>query len=190
MRLVRVTVAAAATATVLVGCSDGGTANETLPPTSTAASETSGVLTPLGPVDFPVPDEARKETPEGALAALKYYLDLIPRQSAKDGDPLRQLSSNCSFCEFLATRADSDASAGMTYNGGVITTNDLNLPAIRGNVAEFAFSASQSAVEVIDANDEPAEGRGQVAVSGVSAAAAMTWDAGIQAWLMTQLSFG
>jgi hypothetical protein len=189
MRLARGAAAALVSITLLTGCSDGGTANQTLPSTSSTAAETSESLPPLGPANFPVPDEARQQSPEGALRALTYYLDLIPRQSARDGEPLRQLSRGCSFCDFLADRADADASAELTYRGGVITTADLHLPAINGTTAEFAFSASQTAVEILDAGGKSAEGRGQPAVSGLSAAAAMTWDASRRAWLMTQLSF-
>ena len=191
MRLVRVAAAAVASVAVLVACSDGETANDTLPSTSTSASaDPSETLQPLGPPDFPVPTEAREPTPDGAVKALEYYLDLIQRQSTKDGGPLRELSNDCTFCSFLADRADADAAAGYVYKGGIISTDDLRLPATDGIVAEFAFSASQTAVEVLDLNGQPVAGRGQEAVSDISAAAAMSWDASIKAWLMTQLSFG
>ncbi|MFQ1003269.1 hypothetical protein [Modestobacter sp. SSW1-42] len=174
---------------VLTSCSDGETTNETLPPVSSSAAPTSEALKPLGPADFPVPDEARRNTPEAATAALKYYLELIPRQSARDGEPLRDLSNQCSFCDFLADRADENAAAGLTYRGGQIAASELSSPALRGSIAEFVFSASQSAVEIVGADGQPVEGRGQSAVSGLSAAAAMQWDPLAQAWLMTQLTF-
>jgi hypothetical protein len=189
MRWGRTAAAAAVGIAVLTGCSDGGTANETLPPVSSSAAPTSDALQPLGPPDFPVPDDARRNTAEGASAALSYYLELIPRQSAKDGTPLRQLSNDCSFCDFLADRADENASAGLTYRGGQITTSEISPPAIRGSVAEFVFSASQAAVEIVGADGQPVEGRGEAAISGLSAAAAMEWDPSTNAWLMTQLTF-
>ena len=189
MRLGRATAAAAVGVAVLAGCSDSGTANETLPPVTSSAAPTSEALKPLGPPDFPLPLAARRATPEGATAALSYYLELIPRQSARDGEPLRQLSKDCSFCEFLATRADENAAANLSYNGGAIMTDGLRPPAFNDSVAEFAFSASQSAVEILDRNGQPVVGRGEAAISGLSGAAAMQWDESLDAWLMTQLKF-
>ncbi|QXG74657.1 hypothetical protein KUM42_12260 [Modestobacter sp. L9-4] len=174
---------------VLAGCSDAGTANETLPPITSSAAPTSETLQPLGPPDFPLPKEARQRTPEAATAALTYYLELIPRQSSTGGESLRQLSTGCTFCEFLAARADENASAGLDYRGGDITVSELSQPALRAATAEFVFSAAQSAVEVVGPDGQPVEGRGQAAVSGLRAAAAMQWDDTTQAWLMTQLTF-
>ena len=189
MRLGRATAAAAVGVAVLAGCSDSGTANETLPPLTSSAAPTTEALQPLGPPDFPVPLSARENTPEAATEALSYYLELIPRQSAKGGDALRKLSKDCSFCEFLANRSDENAAAGLSYLGGEIAVSELSPPAVRGEVAEFVFSASQSAVQIVDQTGQPVEGRGQSAAAGLSAAAAMEWDSSTQAWLMTQLTF-
>ena len=189
MRLGRTAAAAVAAMAVLAGCSDGDTANETLPPVSSSAAPTSEALQPLGPPDFPVPPSARENTPEAATAALSYYLELIPRQSATNGDPLRELSKKCSFCDFLADRADENAAANLSYIGGAIAVSELSPPAIRGDVAEFVFSASQGAVHIVDQNGHPVEGRGQAAASGLRAAAAMEWDSSTRAWLVTQLTF-
>ena len=50
-------------AALLSGCSEKVEANDTLPPTS--AAETTESLPPVGPADFPVPDEARTKDAAG-----------------------------------------------------------------------------------------------------------------------------
>src|SRR3954447_19890417 len=122
-------VAGLAVATALLGgCAAKHEASDTLP----SASETSASpsLEPLGPTDFPVPDEARTQDAAGAEAALRYYLALITHQAGKDGQPLRDLSQDCNFCNFLADRADQDAAAANTLTGGKIGVEDISPPAI------------------------------------------------------------
>src|SRR3954470_12140999 len=86
---------------LLGGCAAKHEASETLP----SASETSASpsLQPLGPADFPVPDEARVQSDAGARAAARYYLSLTTYAfHTLDTDPLRDLSRNCEFCTNLA----------------------------------------------------------------------------------------
>jgi hypothetical protein len=174
-------------AAVLGGCSSKQEANDTLPSaTETSASPT---LEPLGPADFPVPDEARTADAAGAEAALRYYLDLIPHQAAVGGQPLRDLSQNCSFCNFLADRADQDAAAGYLLSGGEIILEDMSPPALHDGIAEFAFSAGQSPISVVGPDGQPVPDRGEVQISGLSGAAAMAWSTSQKVWLMTQLLF-
>ncbi len=190
MRLAQVTAGVLVAVAALTGCSAKEPANDTLPTPSATAAEATPTLPPLGPPDFPVPAEARQMSPVGALAALEYYLELISLGGRHGGQPLRDLSVGCTFCSFLADRYDTDAHDGYTYSGGRITPADLNLPAINGTDAEFAFSASQSPVQILTTEGTPVPGRGQDAIFDLSAAAAMTWDDNKVAWLMTQLSFG
>jgi hypothetical protein len=177
----------AVTTALVGGCSSKQEANDTLP--SAAETSSSPALQPLGPPDFPVPDEARTQDAAGAEAALRYYLALVTHQQAKDGQPLRDLSRDCDFCNFLAARADEDAAAGYTFKGGDIAVEDMSPPALHKGLAEFAFSAGQSAVVVVGADGQPVPGRGEAKLSGLSGAAAMTWSNDLSAWLMTQLSF-
>jgi hypothetical protein len=171
-----------------VGCSEKHQASQSLPSTKTSASA-SKTLPPVGPADFPVPAEAREQSPAGAEAALRYYLALITHQAAKGGGPLRDLSRNCTFCEFLANRADADASAGYSYQGGKISIDDMSAPALHDDLAEFSFTASQTAVAVLDTSGKPATGRGDVAIEGLNGGATMSWSTGLTAWLMNQLVF-
>jgi hypothetical protein len=181
-------VAGLAVATALVGgCSSKHEANDTLP----SASETSESpsLEPLGPADFPVPDEARTQDAAGAEAALRYYLDLITHQAAKDGQPLRDLSRDCEFCTFVADRADEDAAAGNKRQGGAIMIEAISPPAIHDTLAEFVFTVGQEAITVVDAQGSPIPDRGSSGISGYKGTAALTWSSSKDAWIVTQLFF-
>jgi hypothetical protein len=187
MRLVPVAAAAVVWVAVLAGCSDGGTANETLPSSSTAAAQTTESLPPLGPADFPLPDEAREQTPEGAEAALRYYLELTTRQSGKTGKPLRDLSRDCSFCTFLADRYDSDAAAGYVITGGDFIIESFSPPAVHDDIAEFALSVTQTAVTVTGPDGQPVADRGSAELKGISLGASMTWSSQGRVWILNQL---
>src|SRR4051794_26604224 len=107
MRLVRVAAVVLAGAAVLTGCSDGGTANETLPSTSTTAAETSEALEPLGPPDLPMPAEAREQTAAGAQVFLTYYVALMNHaQEQSTSRFVRDLSVDCSTCISFADGID------------------------------------------------------------------------------------
>jgi len=190
MRLLKTAAAAVVVMAVLAGCSEGGQANETLPTASSSAATTSESLPPLGPPDLPMPAEARAQDEAAAVAALEYYVRLLSHQLNQGGQPLRDLSRECRFCTLIADRIDADVAAGNRYTGGQIALAEVNLPAIEGSVAEFAFSASQGAIQVMGPDGSPLADRGESAVSGVSGAAAMTWDRQQQAWFITQLTFG
>ncbi|MQA35471.1 DUF6318 family protein [Modestobacter roseus] len=173
-------------AAVLAGCSGGQQANETLPSASSTTA-TAEALPPLGPPDFPMPDEAREMTPEGAEAGLRYYLDLITHQAGVSGEPLRDLSRDCEFCTFIANRYDEDAAAGYSYRGGELTVEGMSRPAVNGSTAEFSLSLTQAAVDILDANNAPVPGRGQAAAERLNTGARMTWSSQQEYWVMNQI---
>ncbi|MCZ2846609.1 hypothetical protein [Modestobacter sp. VKM Ac-2978] len=172
---------------VLSGCSRGETANETLPEAPPSATETSEALPPLGPPDLPMPPEAREQTPAGAEAALRYYLQLVSHQAGVSGQTLRDLSRDCEFCDFIADRYDEDASAGNRYTGGELTVRGMSPPALDGDSAEFSFTVDQAEVGIIAPDGSPVAGRGQAAVAGMNAGARMTWSDQAGAWFLNQL---
>ena len=187
MRLVRTAVAALLSVAALTGCSDGGQANQTLPSTSSSPAETSESLPPLGPPEFPVPDEAREKTTTGAEAALRYYLDLISHQAGQSGEPLRELSKDCELCIFLADRYDADAQAGYEVSGGEYIVETFSPAGLDGDTAEFAISLSQMPVTVIDATATSVAERGSPAITGLRLGASMTWSEQGKAWILNQL---
>jgi hypothetical protein len=188
MRLVRVAAAVLAGAVVLTGCSDGGTANETLPSTSTTAAETSEALEPLGPPDFPVPVEARNKTESGALAAGKYFA-LLTQYSyqSMNSTGLTGLSRACSYCEMLATAIAADSAAKYRYEGGAVSFRDEGQVVLKGTEAEVAFGLTQGPLEVIDQGGTAVEARRQPGFD-VFTSFIMTWDDQLQCWLLNQVS--
>src|SRR4051794_16971128 len=181
-------VAGLAMATALLGgCSTKHAASDTLPSASQTSASPS--LEPLGPADFPVPDEARTQDAAGAEAALRYYLELITHQAAKDGQPLRDLSNDCEFCTFVADRADQDAAARNARQGGEITIESTNPPAVHNDLAEFVFTVDQAPITVIDSSGNPIPDRASPAISGYNGTAALAWEGIRHVWIVSQLFF-
>jgi hypothetical protein len=188
MRLGRTAAAAAVGIAVLTGCSDGGTANETLPPVTSSAAPTSDALQPLGPPDFPVPDEARAKTPEGVLAFTTYYLQLTDRVlPSLDPTPLRDLSRGCEACEALAAGYDADRAAGYRYEAGELSIDSTGTSVVEGDTGEISFLLTQPPVRVFDANDQLVPER-ETDTYQLSGGMVLQWDARKTTWLVTQLT--
>jgi hypothetical protein len=189
MRLVRVAATAVASVAVLAGCSDGGTANETLPSTSTSAAETSESLSPLGPPDLPMPAEAREQTAEGFSSFADYYISLINRlQGNLDSTYLRQFSRNCETCDRLASDADSDARKHFRYDGGTISITAIAPSSLTEAQAEVAFTVNQAAYSVLDESGQQVAGLAGEAAAGLPAGMQGVWSS--DHWVVTNLSFG
>jgi hypothetical protein len=189
MRLVRVVAAAVAGVAVLTGCSDAGTANETLPSTSTSAAQTTESLPPLGPPDFPVPAEARDRTAAGVEAFTDYYIALINRlQSDLDSTYLRLFSRNCAGCDRIADDADSDKAAGYGYRGGTLTLTSKGSAALRDDGGEIAFVVDQSPMEVVDSSGNPVPNLVFAQKTGLPGGLSTVWQK--DHWVVSVLSFG
>jgi hypothetical protein len=192
MRLVRVVAVAVAGVAVLTGCSDAGTANETLPSTSTSAAQTTESLPPLGPPDFPMPLEARQQTEEAAAAFTGYYLALINRTNTDmDSQFLRQFAQACETCDRLADETDSDANAGNHYVGGdLVVDGELKSAITSPGRAEAAFLVDQEPMQVVDKDGNPVPDLSFPALDNLSSGAATTWRQDLQSWIMTELTLG
>src|SRR5688500_17589400 len=85
-------------------------ASTELPSASSTSAEPTPELPPLGPADFPVPDEARVKDEAGAEAFLYYFVDLLNHQQAvPSGVALRDLAPDCQQCLAVAQRLDEAA---------------------------------------------------------------------------------
>jgi hypothetical protein len=189
MRLVGVAVTAVVGLGVLAGCSTGGTANETLPPSASSPAETSTALPPLGPPDLPMPDEAREQTAAGVQAFARYYLSLINRlEQTLDPTPLRTLSSTCETCERIADDAETDKAAGYNYAGGTLTITSMGDAAVNSEAAEVAFVLDQAPFEVHDANGVKIDELSSPLLAGLPGGMSAEW-AGDH-WIVSSLSFG
>ena len=172
---------------LLSGCSEKVEANDTLPPTS--AAETTEALPPVGPADFPVPDEARTKDAAGAEAFLRYYVDLINQQrQVPTGQALRDLGPECQGCLRIARDYDDAASAGNRYLGGELSLNDVTVPRIDGDQVSMSFGIRQSAVQRVDSSGTPIDGLPELpnVISGIS----LAYSEEDQVWMVEALDLG
>jgi len=186
MRVVAVAAAAVVGIAVLAGCSDGEQANDTLPSSSTTAtepSETTPALPPMGPADFPMPVEAREMTEAGAEAFLEYYYALEARTTK--GEPLRQLSRNCQVCNYLADQRDADSQAGYVSHRGAYSITIIE-SIVQGDQANVIYKANVDAITIVGADGQPIPGRGNDAVVDLEFDAFMVWEPARATWLMTE----
>ena len=173
---------------LLSGCSEKVEANDTLPPTS--AAETTEALPPVGPADFPVPDEARTKDAAGAEAFLRYFIELINRQqTVPAGQPLRDLGPDCQECLRIARNYDDAAAAGNKYVGGELSLNDVPPPVLNTDEALISFGARREAVSLVDGSGNTLEARPDPAVnlgSGIN----LKWSEDDQFWIVTGFNIG
>jgi hypothetical protein len=174
---------------LLSGCSGTTEANDTLP--SASPAPTTEALPPIGPADFPVPDEARTKDAAGAEAFVRYYIELLNRQQALPaGQPLRDLSSECATCERIARAFDDAAAAGHVYNGGELTLKDVLEPQLDGDTASLIFWVQVEALSLRD----PAGGLvpdGQHGlITDAGSGMNLVWSEEDRSWLAAGLTIG
>jgi len=181
---VRVVAGCLVAVAALSGCAEKHEASTTLP----SASSTSGEgLPPLGPADFPVPDEARRQTEAGVLAFGSYYFDLSNSSLAsRDTSQLRQLSRDCVACDELADSFDADRAAGNTYQGGGLSITGTGTVVVNESDAHFSFVVQQAARTVLDAQGNPLPDRASPAYQ-FTRGMRLAWDSSRVTWLVTQL---
>ena len=172
----------------LTGCSEKQQANETLPPAS--ATPSAEELPPLGPPDFPVPDEARTKDAAGAEAFLRYYVDLLNRQRPLlDGEPLQDLGPNCQTCARIAKNYEEAAAAGHRYEGGELTLNDVVEPSLADDQASLVFGIKQDAVRIVDATGTVVN-PGLPLRPNLGSGMTLVWSAADQSWLVEGMTLG
>ncbi|MDP5185504.1 hypothetical protein QOZ88_22960 [Blastococcus sp. BMG 814] len=187
--LIRTTLGCALAGTVLLtGCSEKQEASTTLP--TTAAAPTTETLPPLGPADFPVPDEARTKDAAGAEAFLRYWIDLLNRQrTVPSGEALRELGAECQDCLRIAGNYDAAAAAGERYVGGELSLNDVTAPLIDNDEAMIAFGARREPVSLVDANGTVLEARAEPAPN-LSSGITLIWSQMDRSWLVKGFTLG
>jgi hypothetical protein len=175
--------------TLLTGCSEQVEADDTLP--STSASPTTEALPPVGPADFPVPDEARTKDAAGAEAFARYYIELINRQQAiPAGQPLRELGPDCQDCLRVAQRLDETADAGQRIEGGELALVGEPAVTLRGETANVNFIARIEAVAVYDSSGAVVPETQYNAEDRLSSGFELTWSTAEECWLASGAFFG
>ena len=187
MRLGRATAAAAVGIAMLAGCSDGGTANETLPPVTTSAAPTTEALPPLGPPDLLMPIEARERSEAGAQAFLRYYMQLYSAaQASMNADYMDELSKGCDTCDRIIAEIRADASAGHSYDGGAITVDYLDSAPEKDGVIEAVFSITQAPLTVLDPSGQPLPGLTFDQRISAGSGALLGWSQSDKTWILNQ----
>jgi hypothetical protein len=165
-------------------------ASTELPSASSTSAEPTPELPPLGPADFPVPDEARVKDEAGAEAFLQYYIDLFNRQIAvPDGRPLRELGPDCLECQRIAREFDQAAASKQAYEGGQITIDSDFGTAMTSEGANVSFFAQISAGRLRDPDGGIAHGS-DFSSERLPSAALLTWSSSEQSWLVKAINFG
>jgi hypothetical protein len=187
MRPMRVAAAAVAGVAMLAGCSDGGTANETLPSTSTSAAQTTESLPPLGPPDLPMPDEARAQTAAGAEAFVRYYMDIYTAaQASMDPTYMDQFSQDCETCNRIIDEIEKDSSSGYHYQGGQIAVSYVDATEPESSRVEVVFSITQTALSVLDPNNQPVADLVFEERKSPGCGAILGWSTSETSWVLNQ----
>jgi hypothetical protein len=174
--------------TLLTGCSARTEANDSLP--STSSAPTTEALPPVGPADFPVPEEARTKDAAGAEAFLRYFLDLLDHQRAiPDGKPIRDLGPECQDCLRIAQNYDEAAAEGIRYVGGELTLNESTPPLLEGDTALISFAARQEAVQRVDPSGAPLDD-GQDLAPRLSSGILLAYSDQMKSWLVKEFTLG
>ena len=175
---------------VLAGCSaEGQQASTELPPASSTSAEPTPELPPLGPADFPVPDEARVQDEAGAEAFLRYYIDLINRQQAiPNGEPLRILGPDCGDCQRVARQYDEVAAAGQRDEGGALSITTDPGVRVTDDEARVSFIVRVEGIRLVEASGEPVEGASFDPQPRVPSGALLVWSDEAQSWFMRTLT--
>lgn len=178
-------------AAVLTGCSEKQEASESLPTTS-SAEPTEDALPPLGPEDFPVPDEAREKTPEGAVEFARYYVTLTKYMADRsvDPQPLLSLSQGCRSCANIAHSLAEDRAAKYTYRQYEMEFNEYGPALMNGDTAEVGFTYVQGPVVVVDQAGNVVTERSSATPEKLESGAILVWKSGLQSWVITGLTVG
>ena len=174
--------------TLLSGCSEKVEANDTLP--STSAAETTEALPPVGPADFPVPDQARTKDAAGARAFLDYWVALLNRQQAiPAGQPIRDLGPDCLECLRIAQNYDEAAVAGNKYVGGELSVHGLATPLVEDEQAVLSFAVRREPASLVNGDGTVLEARTDAAPD-LSSGITLVWSTADKSWSVLAFTVG
>jgi hypothetical protein len=187
----RVAACLVAGSAVLAGCAEKQEASSSLPSASSAAP-TQEELPPLGPEEFPVPDEARAKTSDGAVEFVRYYVSLTKylADNSLDPAPLLALSQDCRSCSNIAASLTEDRAANYTYRQYEFEFSANGPALVDGDTAQMGFTYIQGPISVVDqagaAVAERSSGRSEELQSG----AILFWNGDLKSWVLTGLTVG
>ncbi|WP_139206347.1 DUF6318 family protein [Blastococcus sp. DSM 46786] len=189
--LIRTTLGCVLAGTVLLtGCSEKQEASTTLP--TTAAAPTTEALPPLGPADFPVPAEARVNTPGAAVEFVRYYVALTKHlaMTARDPQPLLRLSEDCRTCNQIAQALAADVAANYSYAEYTYEFNEYGPALVNGDMAEVGFAYVQGPITAVDESGQVVPDRSAASPEMLQSGASLLWKDDLQSWVITGLTVG
>ncbi|CCG04420.1 conserved protein of unknown function [Blastococcus saxobsidens DD2] len=177
-------------ALVLTGCSERQEASTTLP--TTEAAPTTEALPTLGPADFPVPEEAREQTPEGAVEFVRYYVALTKHLAvnSRDPEPLLQLSQDCRTCNQIAQALTADLAASYSYREYAYEFDEYGPALVDGETAEVGFAYVQGPITAVDQAGQIVPDRSAATPEELQSGASLLWNEDLQSWVITGLTVG
>lgn len=136
--MMRAAAAALCIVVALTGCSSNEPEPEPLPPVPT--------LSPT-PVALPLPSEAAAETPQGAAAFARYYLELLNRAfTASDASSVRLVSdSGCGGCANLIGAIEAPPEVGERVEGGEFVVKFAEAPPVEDGdvIVDLRYSLTE-----------------------------------------------
>ena len=178
-------------AAALTGCSEKQEASESLP-TPSSATPTEDALPPLGPAGFPVPDNAREKTPDGAVEFARYYVTLAKylADNSSDPEPLLTLSQDCRSCTNIAQSLAQDRAAKFTYRQYDFEFSEYGPALVDGETAQVGFTYVQGPVSVVDEAGNVVADRSSATPEKLESGAVLLWRSDLRSWVITGLTVG
>ncbi|MGY2075091.1 DUF6318 family protein [Blastococcus sp. SYSU DS0828] len=175
---------------LLTGCAEKQEASATLP--TTEAAPTTETLPPLGPADFPVPDEAREKTPEGAVEFVRYYVELTKylAVNSREPEPLLQLSEDCRTCDQIAQSLAADLAASYRYSEYTYVFEEYGPALVNGESAEMGFRYVQGPITAVDPSGQVVQDRSAATPEELQSGASLSWKDDVHSWVITGLTVG
>lgn len=181
-----------AMAALIAGCSeDRVRPSDTLPPLPSTSATPSPTEDAPGATGYPLPEEARAYTPEGARAFFDYFVAVLNASHlASDPVPLREITQGCEFCDELTERYEATATGGRRVVGGDLVLTAVGEPLIgpleNGAVgAGMAFRLIQQPGQTFDAAGALISDTPELSADGTIE---MAWLAEQRDWLVSLFS--
>jgi hypothetical protein len=131
--------------------------SDTLPPLPSTSATPSPTEDPPGATGYPLPEDARAYTPEGARAFFDYFIAVLnASRPLHDPVPIREITQGCEYCDELSARYEQAGVDGITIIGGELVLNGVGAVTMRplesGAIgASMSFRVIQRAGQVLDA---------------------------------------
>lgn len=174
------------------GCSeDRVRPSDTLPPLSSTSATPTPTEDAPGATGYPLPEEARAYTPEGARAFFDYFITVLNASSAvNDPIPLREIGQGCEFCDELTQRLQQNATDGIKVVGGDLVLTAVGEPLMGPleNGAEgagMAFRLVQQPAQAFDAAGALISDTPEIGADGTIE---LAWLADQRDWLVSLFS--